>query len=171
MAIAQRLPSLTLTGSIGINSYRVSGDSISSKTWSFGPALSLPFFDGGASAARVESARARYEQALATYRLAVLQAVREVEDALVRIATITQREQYATQSATRYKSTLTAMEQKARLGSATLLNVEETRRVYLSSQQALLAVKQERASAWIALYKAVGGGWQINNKTIQQERS
>ena len=41
---------------------------MTTKSWSFGPSVSLPIFDGGSGAARVETARARYDQALASYR-------------------------------------------------------------------------------------------------------
>lgn len=159
VAVASRLPSLTLAGSIGINSFRFSGQSVTTKSWSFGPSVSLPIFDGGAGAARVETARARYDQALASYRAKVRQAVQEVEDALVRLDAAGRRVDAATMADAQYAKVLDAANARYRLGAGSLLQLEDVRRTALQASQSLAAVKRERAQAWVALYKAVGGGW------------
>jgi NodT family efflux transporter outer membrane factor (OMF) lipoprotein len=159
VAVASRLPSLTLAGSIGINAFRISGQSLTTKSWSFGPSVSLPVFDGGAGAARVETARARYDQALAGYRAKVRQAVQEVEDALVRLDAADRRLDAATVADAQYAKVLEAASARYRLGAGSLLQLEDVRRTTLSASQSLAAVQLERAQAWVALYKAVGGGW------------
>lgn len=159
VAVASRLPSITLAGSIGINSYRLGGQSLTSKSWSFGPSVSLPIFDGGTGAARVETARARYDQALASYRGKVRQAVQEVEDALVRLDASDRRVDAATMADAQYAKVLEASNARYRLGAGSLLQLEDVRRTALQASQSLAAVKLERAQAWVALYKAVGGGW------------
>ena len=159
VAVASRLPSITLAGSIGINAFRVGGQSLTSKSWSFGPSVSLPIFDGGAGAARVETARARYDQALASYRGKVRQAVQEVEDALVRLDASERRLDAATMADAQYAKVLEASNARYRLGAGSLLQLEDVRRAALQASQSLAAVKLERAQAWVALYKAVGGGW------------
>ncbi|WP_196304328.1 TolC family protein, partial [Ralstonia solanacearum] len=153
------LPSLTLAGSIGINTFQISGQSLTTKSWSFGPSVSLPVFDGGSGAARVETARARYDQALASYRAKVRQAVQEVEDALVRLDAAGRRLDAATVADAQYTKVLEAASARYRLGAGSLLQLEDVRRTTLSASQALAAVQLERAQAWVALYKAVGGGW------------
>lgn len=159
VAVASRLPSITLAGSIGINSYRLGGQSLTTKSWSFGPSVSLPIFDGGSGAARVETARARYDQALASYRSKVRQAVQEVEDALVRLDASDRRVDAATMADAQYAKVLEASNARYRLGAGSLLQLEDVRRTALQASQSLAAVKLERAQAWVALYKAVGGGW------------
>jgi NodT family efflux transporter outer membrane factor (OMF) lipoprotein len=159
VAVASRLPSIMLAGSIGINSFRFSGQSVTTKSWSFGPSVSLPIFDGGAGAARVETARARYDQALASYRAKVRQAVQEVEDALVRLDAAKRRVDAATMADAQYAKVLEAANARYRLGAGSLLQLEDVRRTALQASQSLAAVKLERAQAWVALYKAVGGGW------------
>jgi NodT family efflux transporter outer membrane factor (OMF) lipoprotein len=159
VAVARRLPSITLAGSIGINSYRLGGQSLTSKSWSFGPSVSLPIFDGGSGAARVETARARYDQALASYRGKVRQAVQEVEDALVRLDASDRRVDAAAMADAQYAKVLEASNARYRLGAGSLLQLEDVRRTALQASQSLAAVKLERAQAWVALYKAVGGGW------------
>ncbi|AZU58419.1 RND transporter [Ralstonia pseudosolanacearum] len=159
VAVASRLPSLTLAGSIGINTFRISGQSLTSKSWSFGPSVSLPIFDGGSGAARVETARARYDQALAGYRAKVRQAAQEVEDALVRLDAAGRRLDAAAVADAQYAKVLQAASARYRLGAGSLLQLEDVRRTTLSASQSLAAVRLERAQAWVALYKAVGGGW------------
>ncbi len=68
VSIADRLPSLTLVGAIGANRLRVGGSTVIDHSWSFGPSITLPLFDGGRRAAAVEAARARYDAAAAAYR-------------------------------------------------------------------------------------------------------
>ncbi|MDB5969140.1 MAG: putative outer rane chanel lipoprotein [Hydrocarboniphaga sp.] len=157
VAQASRLPSLTLVGNITVNRIRhVEG---SSRSWYWGPSVSLPIFEGGAGLARVEAARARYDQSLASYRSHVLSAVQEVEDALVRVDTSTRRAEAARQSERHYSALLASQENRYRLGATSLLELEDSRRLTLASRQALAAVQLEISSSWIALYKAVGGGW------------
>lgn len=169
VAVASRLPSLTLAGSIGINSFRVSGQSLTSKSWSFGPSVSLPIFDGGAGAARVETARARYDQTLASYRAKVRQAVQEVEDALVRLDAADRRLDAATMADAQYAKVLEAASARYRLGAGSLLQLEDVRRTTLQASQSLAAVKLERAQAWVALYKAAGGGWHVEDADTAAE--
>ena len=156
-AEAERYPSLTLSGSIGVS--RTQGTSLT-KPWSFGPALSLPIFDGGAISANIQSARADYDSALATYRQSVIDAVKEVEQAMVRLDSYAQREAVQQKSVEGYRAYLTATEQNLRAGNVSQLDYETARRSSLSAEITLIELKQSRLSSWIALYKAVGGGWQ-----------
>jgi len=159
VAIADRLPSLTLAGSIGLNTVRSGGTTGKTRTWSFGPSLNVPLFTGGAASAKVETARAGYDQALATYRNSVLTAVQEIEDALVRIDTVARRTVQAEKAASNYQAYFAAIEESYRAGKSSLLQLEDARRQSLTSQETLLSVQLEQAQSWIALYKAAGGGW------------
>lgn len=157
VAVASRLPSLTLLGNIGIN--RIDRADLTTRSWSWGPSLRLPIFEGGAGRAREEAARARYDQAMADYRHTVLGAVNEVEDALVRVDAASRRIDSAQQAALAYGESLQAQQQRYQLGAGSLLELEDIRRLSLASHEALAGVQLELAEAWIALYKAVGGGW------------
>lgn len=159
VAIADALPSLSLAGSIGINSTRANGTSFDLRTWSFGPALNIPVFRAGANAARIEAARARYDQALATYRSSVLNSVREIEDALVRIDTAGRRLKHAQQAAESHAAYFVATERSYQEGRSSLLELETARRQSHAAHESLLSVELEQAHAAIALYKSLGGGW------------
>ncbi|KQV45794.1 hypothetical protein ASC95_27685 [Pelomonas sp. Root1217] len=152
-AQADLYPSLSLSGSIT----RSLGQGLT--TWSFGPALAASLFNGGAKRAAVDSANASYTSALASYRQGVRSAVREVEEALVNLDSTRQRATEAHRAAEEYRRYLNATEANWRAGTASLLNLEEARRSALSAEIDDLTLKQSQVSYWIALYKALGGGW------------
>lgn len=158
-ADARRYPSLTLNGSIGLAGLRLGGDTLDGGTWSFGPALQVPLFDGGQRDAAVESARGRLDEQFALYRQKQRAAVREVETALVQLDAAAAREAQADAAARGYAAFLDAARQRWEVGTGSLIDLEDARRSALNARATLLGVQQARVSAWIALYKAVGGGW------------
>jgi len=159
-AEAQKYPRLTLAGSIGAARFRSSDLSGSLDTWSVGPvALTLPIFDGGRRAANAVAARERYEAAVIQYQAAARQAVREVEQALVRLDSTARRSADAVVAVEGYAASFAGIEARYRSGLASLLELEEARRVRLAAETALLSLQNERTAAWIALYRAAGGGW------------
>lgn len=156
LAVADRYPRLTLTGNFGYTVAANSSGTLSFGTWAFGPSLSLPVLDGGRRAAAVDAATARYEEALANYKVKTRLAVQEVEDALTRYAAAHQRELTALQSAAQYQRFFAAVEARYREGANNLLELEDARRAMLSSQQVLLGVQHARLQAWVALHRATG---------------
>jgi len=159
VAQANRYPSISLLGSIGIGGLRFDGQSGHSKTWSFGPSLNLPLFDAGRRKAEVNLARARYDEAYAGYQLQVRTAVREIEEALVRLDAAARRENDAALAAQEYERYYHANDDKFKAGSGSLFELEDARRTFLAAQQTQISVQREHVTAWIALYKALGGGW------------
>jgi outer membrane protein TolC len=159
-AQAQRYPRLGLNGAVGVARVHTGGMGTNLTTWSIGPlALSLPIFDGGRRAAQEEAARARYDEAAALYRARVRLAVSEVEQALVRLQSSTERNGSAQTAAEGYRASFAATEARWRAGMASLVELEDARRTALAAQNALTALQHERTAAWVALYRAAGGGW------------
>lgn len=160
-ADAERYPQLRLTGALSRGALRAGGLRDSGEGWSFGPTLSLPIFDGGTRRANLDAAQARYEEALALHKERLLGAVREVEEALVRLDAAEAREGHAQDSARGYEASLQATQARWQRGLASAAELEEARRLALNAQASLVQVQRERQSAWVALYKASGGGgWQ-----------
>ncbi len=160
-AQTQRLPRLSLNGSIGVVGYRVAGVSVNADTWSIGPiSLSVPLFDGGRAVANVAAAQARYDDAVLQYQGKVRQAVREVEEALVNLQSTDARSADAATASAGYRAAFTATEARYRAGLASLVELEDSRRTALAADTTRLTLQRERAAAWVALYRAVGGGWQ-----------
>ena len=159
-AQAQRYPRLSLSGSVAANRFRSAGVSTDFSTWSIGPlALSLPLFDGGRRAADVDAAQARYDEAAASYRAKVRQAVREVEEALVSLQSTAARSDDARIAADGYRASFAGTDALYKSGLSNLVDLENSRRTQLAAETALLSLQHERAVAWVALYRAIGGGW------------
>ena len=159
-AQAQRYPRLSLSGSVGAASVRTGGVTTDLTTWTIGPlALSVPLLDGGRRAAQVDAAQARYDEAAALYRARVRQAVSEVEQALARLQGAGERNAIARIAAEGYRASLDATEARWRSGLASLVELEDARRTALSAENALVGLHHERMAAWVALYRAAGGGW------------
>jgi NodT family efflux transporter outer membrane factor (OMF) lipoprotein len=155
VAGASRYPSLSLSGLITL----ATSAGLSATTWSFGPGLSATLFDAGKGAAGVDSARAAYDSAVAGYRAGVRSAVKDVEQALAELAAASQREDDARQAADGYQRSLQASESLWRAGNADLLSLEVTRRSAIAAEVDLITLRQAHVQYWIALHKALGGGW------------
>jgi NodT family efflux transporter outer membrane factor (OMF) lipoprotein len=166
-ARADRLPSFSLSGSISTAASNLASPATS---WSFGPSLSLPIFDGGAKKAAVDSALATYQKQLAVYRGDVRSAVKEVEQALVDLNGAARRSEDAARAAEQYRRYARAMEASWSAGFDSLLNLEEARRSAISAEVTLIELRRDRLRYWIQLYKALGGGWQAE-QSLAQSRS
>ena len=173
---AERFPRLSLLGNIGPLSFETAVASISATSWSIGPSLSLPIFDGGRRAANVETAKIAYEVAATNYRTQARRAVREVEEALVRLDSLNQREREGLNASKGYHESLQAAQARYKFGLASILDLEETRRLSVNADNILANVRRERVNAYIALYRAVGGGWDAKDlaavvRTVQENPS
>ncbi len=153
-------PRLSLGGSIGRSVTRGGGFDAEGGVWSLGPlTLSLPLFDGGRRRAASAGAEAAYDEALAQLQGTLRQALREVETALVALDASAAREPALQAAAEGFEAARRATEARQRGGLASLLDLETARRNALQARGALIEVQRERASAWITLYRSLGGGW------------
>ena len=166
VAMAERLPRLRLTGSIGFLALSSPGVNSRMRDWSYGPALTLPIFDAGQRAAEVRLHRAKYDESLAAYKGRVLRAVREVEEALVRLDSAAKREADVLRALNGYEQFRAAAEARVKVGAGSLTELEEARRAVVLAQGSAVGVTRERLNNWIALYKAVGGGWRDANTSV-----
>jgi multidrug efflux system outer membrane protein len=160
VAEADRYPRIRLSGSIGYAAFRAVGLTGTGATWSFGPSLSLPLFDGGRRAAVVEQSDARFDELVASYRQRAAVAVQEVEEALVRLDSASARLEDADRAAESFQLYLKAARTRFETGAGTAFEQEDARRSSLNAAAALLQVRSERIAALISLYKALGGGWE-----------
>ena len=159
-AQAQRYPRLALSGSVGAANFRTGGENTQLDTWTIGPlSVSVPIFDAGRRRANVDAAQARYELAVSQYQGSVRNAVREVEQALVTLNSTSERAADAETALQGYRVAFTATEDRYKNGLASLLDLEDARRTRLAAENTVVNLQQERSSAWVALYRAAGGGW------------
>lgn len=156
VAKADLYPSLSLAGSVTISDSTLTGTSL---PWSFGPALSIPLFDGGSRRAAVQSAIADYDKAVASYKSNVLSAISEVETALVRVDSTRRQIGDAATAVRNYRIYFNAIDANWKAGGASLLDREEARRSAQSAEITLIETQRDAVRYWIALYRALGGGW------------
>lgn len=162
-AQAARWPRITFGGTIGMGLVRVGGTDADGVSWSILPSLSLPLFDGGRITAGIDAARARRDASVANLDARVRTAVREIEDALFRLDAARARESDAVAAAGGFRDYFVSVEQRWRLGAASVIEMEEARRLMLNAQAALIGLQRDRVAAWIALYRATGGGWHADD--------
>lgn len=160
-ARADRLPKISLNGSIGYMHLSGAGFSGNGEVWSLGPiSITLPIFDGGKRKANVTTAEAKYEEAAANYRSKVRNAVKEVENALVTLHSTQDRQQDIQDALSGYQASFVAATERVKAGFANRIELEENRRLALQALTNSINLLKERNNAWIALYRAAGGGWQ-----------
>ena len=160
-AQAARLPRIALNGSISAARSESSDFGNQSGTlWSIGPVtVALPLFDAGTRRANVDAAQARYEEAAWLYRGKLRNAVREVEEALVALQSTADRSGDAQVASEGFAASFRATEARFKGGLASLYELEDARRSALQAEIALTDLRRERATAWITLYRSLGGGW------------
>ncbi len=160
VAIADLFPGLALTGSAGNSSDRL-GDLLSSDSLVYNAVASLvaPIFDGGRRRAEVRAARARADAAAAEYAGAVLGALREVEDALVRGQGLRRQVELLEQRVEEARAADRSARQRYQRGVAELLGVLDTERRRRLAEEALINARAELWNARIDLHLALGGDW------------
>jgi NodT family efflux transporter outer membrane factor (OMF) lipoprotein len=158
-ADAERLPSLSLGGSIGLNAATLSGLGSGAGLASLAATVRLPLLDGGRIRAQVQGQEAAWDQARSDHRAAVLGALRDVEDALVAIAGVrAQRDELQTALAAARRAAELADARYA-AGLVDFLTVLTTRRTLLAIEDNAAGTAAQLASLHVRLYQALGGGW------------
>jgi multidrug efflux system outer membrane protein len=162
VAQAARLPSISLTGAGGVESsdidqFFTQGASF----WNIGANLFGPLLDFGKRRSAVEVERARTEQAVAFYEQSVLQALREVEDALIAARTSRERYRALQRQVVAAQSTVRLAQLRYDGGVTSYLEVLDSERTLFDSQLSESQALQQQLVSIVQLYKALGGGWQI----------
>lgn len=157
---AAALPRIAISGQLGVGRVASAGLSSDGATWSIGPlSVTWPLLDGGRREAATAAARAAHDDAARQWAAALRQAVREVEDALVRIDSVRRRGDDVVRAAEEFQTVLRVTEARWKGGLASSFELEEARRSALAAQAVRLDWQRERLDAAIALYRALGGGW------------
>jgi NodT family efflux transporter outer membrane factor (OMF) lipoprotein len=161
VAVADLFPRFSLSALLGVQSSNFSdlADGASGY-WSFGPALRWPVFDAGRARANIRVQDARQEQFLAAYEQTVLLALEEVENALV----AWDREQAARraleQAVDANRRAVAMADELYRTGLVDFLHVLQSEGALYQSQDWLIRSEQQVFINMVALFKALGGGWE-----------
>ncbi|MDP3284669.1 MAG: efflux transporter outer membrane subunit [Desulfobacterales bacterium] len=170
VATADMYPKINLTGSIGFESLTLDNLITSgSRTYSFGPRITWPIFKAGSIRSNIEVQSALQEQYLIQYETALLNALEEVENALVAYMEEQNRRQ-SLSDAKRAASQAVALAQDLyKAGLTDFTSVLEAQRSLLSFEDQLIQSEGNIISSLIRLYKALGGGWTSLSPDINAE--
>ncbi|MDR1359893.1 MAG: efflux transporter outer membrane subunit [Deltaproteobacteria bacterium] len=159
-ARANFFPSISLTGSLGSLSAEF-GDLFTSgqHTWNFLPQITLPIFDFGRNLARLDAAEAQRDMAVAVYEKTIQTAFREVSDALVQRAYMTEQLDADSSMVDAARRGYDLARQRYDVGVDSYLNVLNAEQMLYSARQSLVGSLLLRESNALALYTALGGGW------------
>ena len=160
-ATADLFPKFFLTGVTGLQSVSAS-DWLTrgSRFWSIGPTISWPVFDAGKIRANIEIRNAQQEQALTQYEKSVLTALQDVETALVNYANEQVRYRSLIDAVAANRRAVTMANELYVKGLNDFLNVLDTQRSLYTTENELTESQATMASNLVALYKALGGGWE-----------
>lgn len=159
VAVAQMFPSISLTGLFGLASDDLSTLTEGNPAWSISGSLLGPIFNFGKNTSRVEIEEARTEQALYQYENTVLNAFREVEDALVEVHTFKEQLQSIERQYLAAKNAEMLSSMRYDGGVTSYLEVLESERTLFTAELQLSEIRQLTFNSYIKLYKALGGGW------------
>jgi NodT family efflux transporter outer membrane factor (OMF) lipoprotein len=161
VATAAFYPTITLSGSLDIQALQFSSLATwQSRQFGFGPGISMPLFEGGRLRGQLQLSKAEQKQAAIAYQRTVLNAWREVDDALTAYTAVQLRRAQLAEAVRHNQDALTTAQTQYAQGAADFLNVLTVQTRLLDTQRALIQSTADTDVALAGLYKALGGGWQ-----------
>jgi outer membrane protein, multidrug efflux system len=172
VATAELFPSFSLSALIGLESIGISHLVTSgSRYWSAGPKVQWSLFDGGKIRAGIEASESRRDRAEIVYEKTVLTALVEVENALVAFSREQQAERILETAVAAAQRALTISKNQYALGLVDFLNVLQSEQSFNQSRDQLVQSQQRLSLNMVALFKALGGGWEVSEKDETQRIS
>jgi outer membrane protein, multidrug efflux system len=162
VATSDLFPKFALTGSFGQDTTNTGNmfDS-SSRFWSITPGFSWPVFDGDRIRSNVRLQTARQEEAMAVYVKSVLTALEETENSLTAYGNERVRMERLTAAVAANRRSVQLASALYSQGLADFLTLLDAQRVLFISEDALAESQASTATDLVALYKALGGGWEV----------
>jgi len=165
VSVAQLYPDVSLTGQFGTRATRSSYlTEWASHFYSFGPSVSLPIFQGGALVASVRLAKTQQAEAALEYRKTVLDALRDIDDALVAYRSDQARRDALDQTDQANERAYELANEAYRHGIVSFINVLDAQRQATQARQQLTSADTQVVTDLVSLYKALGGGWEEANQ-------
>ncbi len=160
VATAELYPKINLSAFLGLQNMRISDLTPVGKSWSTAATLTVPIFNWGRLKAAIKSKEAQSELAFLTYQSTVLGAFKEVEDALIAYSKEQQRQQSLTKAVAANQLAVQLANERYRKGLTAFIDVLASQQALYQSQSNLAASSAKLSNSLVALYKALGGGWQ-----------
>lgn len=159
VAEAKLYPSISLSGSISPSYVHSSNSRGGLTSWSFGPTLDLPIFDGGTLRANVKIAESNARADYLTWKSTVLSAIEDVENALSAVSRDAQTISALRAQVQSYQEALRLSTDNYKTGATSLLDVLDAQRSVTTAQESLAAALQQSATDYVSLNVAIGAGY------------
>lgn len=162
VAQAARYPSISLTGALGIASNDLSNLTSDGAVWNLAGSITGPIFAFNKNKRRAEIEMAKTEQARLRYEKASLTAFGEVEDALIAVNTYAREYEARARQVEASRGATRLSRERYDSGFTNYLEVLDNERTLLDAELQASSALQRQLQATVTLYKALGGGWQVN---------
>lgn len=161
VAVADLYPRFTLTGGFLQESLQA-GDlsEWGARQWHVGPSLYLPLFDGSRRRSAVELRKLQQQEAAVEYQRTVLRAWHEIDNALSAYMAQQRRTIELAEAVTASRDAYELATLRYEHGMTSFLVALDAQRTMLRAQQALSESTTAVSTQLVAIYKALGGGWQ-----------
>ena len=160
IAVANRLPNLTLSGNAGSTALALNQIfQPGTEFWTVAAGLTAPIFDGGTLRHQERAARAAFDASAAQYRSTLLGAFQNMADTLVALQQDAAAVKAASAADIAAKTTLEIAERQLRDGYANTLGLLSAQQAYQEAEITLFAAQSTRFADTAALFQALGGGW------------
>ena len=161
VAVADFYPDISLTGSADLNGLRLrDAFSLPARAFQVGPTITIPIFQGGRLTGTLRMRQSQQRQAAIAFQKTVLTAWQDVDNALVAYAEAQRRRVQSAETVAQNERALSAAQQQFTQGATDFLNVVTSESQLLQSQNQLANDDTQIATDLVALYRALGGGWE-----------
>ncbi len=172
VAVANFYPSVKLSGSLGLQAIQPwKMFNIDARDYAAGPGITIPIFQGGQLKATLELNKAQQQEAAINYQKTVLTAWHEVDNALTAYQTEQARRDQLIQAVAQNQRALGLAQSRYQEGVSDFLQVLTAQQNLLSTQQALAQATTNVSANLVALYKALGGGWETQMPAANDDLS
>jgi multidrug efflux system outer membrane protein len=163
VAVADHFPRISLTGVFGGVAPEVGDLFGEGKSWSVGGGLLTPVLQGDRLSRQHRAAVARWEQARVRYERSVTNAFVEVSTALVAYRKLAEAEEEQTRAVSAYREAVSLANSRYLSGLADYLEVLQAQQQLFPAETTLARTRLERLVTLVELYRALGGGWQLDD--------
>ena len=169
VATADLYPRFTLSGTFALETASSGLLDWDNRAWAFGPAFSWNLFDGGRVRNNIRAEDARTQQALVTYEQTVLNALEDVENAMVAFAQERDRRESLNRSVVASARSVELVQELYRSGLTDFQNVLDMERTLFQQQDAFAESEGIVTQQMVRVYRAFGGGWNPEPAVLRQE--
>lgn len=161
IAVADLFPKFSLTGDVGLQGRRIDlAANWDSSFWTFGPGVTWSVLDSGQILSNIQYQGALTEQAVTAYRKTVLNALLDVQSVLVSYAAEQHRRIALAEAVHENQEAVRLSARRYEQGLTDFLSVLDAERSLFAAQDALVVSNEAVGNDAVALYRALGGGWE-----------